>query len=311
MLPNSIAESNQKKRILLIHSYHKEYNWTAAIGTAVTSHLIKHAPGKLETKTIYMNTKRNTSERFKKDIGLSIRKFIQKWKPDLIIGSDDNVSKYVISPYFLNGNIPFVFCGLNDDPAIYGFPGTNVTGIRERDLTLSTYNHLRKYAQGKRIGYLTADKYTQKVMALSSEKQLGKKFDKIYFAKDFQDWKKHFLIIQEEVDALLMIDVSSLTDWDNKEAIDFIQKNTKIPTGATSNFSQEYVLLCVAKSAEEHGSWAAKAALKILDGIKPRNIPIATNKEGFLTLNLIVAEKINIVFTPSVLRNAKAVIYAE
>ncbi|MBN3040247.1 MAG: ABC transporter substrate-binding protein [Candidatus Omnitrophica bacterium] len=306
--PACYSQTTAKKRLLIINSYHKGYTWSDIIADTIVDYFDQHAPGEAEIKKSYMDTKLNTSEEFKKNAGIKIKQLIETWKPDVIIGCDDNVSKYVIAPYFLDGDIPFVFCGLNDDPATYGFPGKNVTGIREVALIKSLYSHLERYARGRRVGYLTADKPTQRLMAEIDEKQLGRPLDKIYFVKDFEDWKKYFLMIQDEVDILLMIDVSIVPEWDKKEAIEFIQNNIKIPNGATSELSQEYVLLCISKWAKEHGTWAAEAALKILDGKKPTDIPIVVNKQGHLSVNLILADRLHIVFSPAILRAAETII---
>jgi len=61
----------------------------------------------------------------------------------------------------------------------------------------------------------------------------------------------------------------------------------------------------VGKVPEEQGEWAAQAALKILGGTSPADIPIEQNKKGRLILNLDLAEKLNITFPPSVLKNAE------
>jgi len=305
---SAVSKSYEKKRLLVIVSYHPGYAWSDAITGTIEAYFKKQTAGKVEIKKIYMDTKRNTSEVFKRKMALTVKQVIESWRPDVIIGIDDNASKYVIAPYFLNTAIPFVFCGLNDDPQTYGFPGTNVTGIREISLIRPLYDHLRQYAQGERIGYLTADKYTQRLMARTNEKQLGRTFEAIEFVNDFQEWKDAFLLMQNVVDMLFMIDVSTLPDWNRQEALRFIEKNTKIPSGATSEFSREYVLLSVSKSSAEHGSWAAQAAWQILNGKKPTDIPITINKKGSISLNFILADKLNIVFAPSLLRAAETVI---
>jgi ABC-type uncharacterized transport system substrate-binding protein len=297
-----------KKRVLLINSYHKGYTWSDIITDTVIAYFNKYASSEVEIKIAYMDTKRNNSEEFKQKMGLEMKKLIESWKPDLIIGSDDNASKYVISPYFLNSKIPFVFCGLNDDPKSYGFPAKNVTGLREIDLIEPLYNHMKKYARGKRAGYLAADKDVQRVMARVNEEQFGQKFDKIYFIKDFAEWKKYFLIIQNEVDMLFMQDVCIVSDWNKEEAIRFLKENIKIPNGSTTDIQEDYCLICISKSPKEHGTWAAEAALKILHGAKPADIPIALNKKGALILNLILADKLNIVFSPAMLRTAETII---
>ena len=301
-------KSDPKKRLLIIISYHRGYTWSDNIGDSIIDYINSQTKEKIEIKRVYMDSKRNNSEDFKQKAGLKMRSVIESWKPDIIIGVDDNASKYVITPYFLNSNIPFVFCGLNSDPKIYGFPGKNVTGIREITLISSIYNHLKNHAKGQRIGYLTADKHTQRVMAQVNEEQLGKKFEKIYFAKNFAKWKEYFRTIQDEADMLVMVDVCILPGWNKEEAIQFIIENIKIPNAASSILSRPYNVLCISKSANEHGAWAGEAALRILNDTKPTNIPIEINKEGSLAFNLILAEKLNIIFSLSDLRTAETII---
>jgi ABC-type uncharacterized transport system substrate-binding protein len=300
----------EEKRLLYINSYHRGYNWSDIIEDTAREYFKKNYPaGEIKIKNVYMDAKHNSSEEFQKKAGWNIKQLIESWKPDIIIGSDDNPSKYVYAPYFLNSSIPFVFCGVNEDPKAYGFiDAPNVTGICEIDLVEPLYNHLKKYARGSRVGYMTADKETQRVMAEVNEKQIGKKFDKIYYVKNFEEWKGKFLIIQDQVDMLFMQDVCIVPGWDNQEARKFTRAHIKIPNGATAELMQDYVLICISKSAQEHGLWAAEAAAKILAGTKPDKIPIVINKQGYLSLNLPLANKLNIIFSPSMLRAARTII---
>ena len=72
-----------------------------------------------------------------------------------------------------------------------------------------------------------------------------------------------------------------------------------------------YSLLAVAKYGEEQGELSVQAALSIFDGTSISDIPVTENKDGRLILNLDMAEKLDIVFTPSVLRNAEVFSSAE
>jgi ABC-type uncharacterized transport system substrate-binding protein len=68
-----------------------------------------------------------------------------------------------------------------------------------------------------------------------------------------------------------------------------------------------YVLADLGKLPEEQGEWAAGAALKILGGTPVSEIAIEQNKKGRLILNLNLAEKLEIVFSPSLLKSAKII----
>ena len=66
-----------------------------------------------------------------------------------------------------------------------------------------------------------------------------------------------------------------------------------------------YTLLTLAKSSQEQGEWAAQSALHVLDGTPISDIAVAENKEGIIILNLDTADKLSIVFAPSLLKNAQ------
>ena len=121
----------------------------------------------------------------------------------------------------------------------------------------------------------------------------------------FDEFKTEYLRLQDEVDMLYIGNNASLTDWDDAAAQAFVLENSKIPTGSIYDWMAPYTLLVVGKSGNEQGKWSAETALSIFDGTSVSEIPLVENKESSLILNLILAEKLNIVFTPSMLRNAE------
>ncbi len=78
---------------------------------------------------------------------------IDSWQPDVVIASDDNASKYLIAPYYKGGDLPFVFCGLNWDASVYGFPAKNVTGMVEVAQIPQLLEVLKRHAKGDRESY--------------------------------------------------------------------------------------------------------------------------------------------------------------
>jgi ABC-type uncharacterized transport system substrate-binding protein len=60
----------------------------------------------------------------------------------------------------------------------------------------------------------------------------------------------------------------------------------------------------IVKINSEYGAWAAEKAFEIIGGKDPSEIPITQNKQGRLILNLVLAEKLDIVFEPKILKNA-------
>ena len=61
-------------------------------------------------------------------------------------------------------------------------------------------------------------------------------------------------------------------------------------------------LIGVVKSPEEQGRWTAHAALRILEGVPPSDIPLSYNREGELFFNARIARKFGIKDPPPLAR---------
>ena len=72
------------------------------------------------------------------------------------------------------------------------------------------------------------------------------------------------------------------------------QINRIVIGGSDNNIG--FTLLGRTNIAEEQGWWAGKTALKILDGTPPSDIPITTNKQSKLYLNMELASYMGIHF---------------
>ncbi|MCG8360124.1 MAG: hypothetical protein MI920_31550 [Kiloniellales bacterium] len=283
------------KRILHIDSYHQGNTWNDRIAAAVESTL--EGTG-IELKVIRMDTKRNPSEEFKTAAALRVKDLIAEFKPDVVTASDDNAAKYLIMPHYKDAALPFVFCGLNWDASVYGLPFSNVTGMVEVSPIPQIIRLLKGYAKGERIGYLTEDTLTKRKELDYHRKLFGIEYDQVYLVSTFEDWKAAFLRAQEEVDMLVILGVAALTDFDNEAARELAESETKIPTGTDFGWLMHLSMLGVGKVPEEQGRWAARAALKILDGVAPSQIPLTYNKEGKLFFNRKIAARLGVVDYP-------------
>ena len=292
------------KKILFIDSYHEGYAWSDGIVKGVQRTL----GGKgIELKILRLDTKRNTDEGFKKEACSKAKAEIDAFKPDVVIAADDNASKYLIEPYFKDAALPFVFCGVNWDASVYGYPYSNTTGMIEVTPVPQLVEQLQAAAHGKRIGFLGPD-------ILTSHKELEnykKVFDMdmtAYFATSYDDWKKGFVELQGKVDMLIIDSDGGLYKEHEADMRAFVAANTKKPTGSCYDFMADYAVLTYAKSAEEQGDWSANAALQILDGVSPKDIPLAKNKEGSVIFNAKLAKSSGTELPYEVIESAAKVI---
>lgn len=275
------------KKVLFIDSYHEGYAWSD--GTLAGVRSVLDTSG-VQLQVVRMDTKRNKEEEDKLAAAEMVRSTIDQFKPDVVIASDDNASKYVVMPYFKDAALPFVFCGVNWDASVYGYPYKNVTGMIEVSAVDELFAFLERLTEGRRIGYLAADVFTAHKEQENIEKTFKMSFTETRYATDLAEWQAQFRELQGAVDILLVGNAIGTEGWDEEAAARFAEKNTRIPTGAIDEHMSPFALIGYTKLPQEQGEWAAKAALNILDGKSPADIAIARNRQGRLILNARIAE---------------------
>ncbi len=301
-----IVSSGERKKILYVDSYHSEFPWSRGIASGICSVLgavlnddgtVDDSKATAELRIFHMDTKRHLSEEYSQEISLQAKALIEDWKPDAVIASDDNAAKYLIAPYYIDSEIPFVFCGINWDASVYGLPASNVTGMIEVALIRQLVDQLAEFTPGKRVGFLKGDSLTSRKESLYIEKVIGQNLV-TELAVDYRDWQEKFISLQDRVDILLVGYPGALPDWDEDlgHLKSFIMESTRIPTGAWDTWLSEMVLITYANQAEEQGEWAASRALEILDGKSPADIPVVENKRAAVYLNLALAKALGIRF---------------
>lgn len=292
------------KRIAWVDSYHQGYEWSDCIGRAIREAFFDT---KIDLKIFRMDTKRKNTDVQIKAAALRIKTELDKFNPDVIIASDDNAQKYLVVPFYKGGQTPVVFCGVNWDATVYGYPTPNITGMIETNLIQESIAVIKPYALGNRIGYLAGDVVTERKVAAIYKAQLYGDRLKTYLVKSQAEFEKSFLAAQKEVDILFFSNYTGIHDWDFKRAENFIFQNTKIPSGSDNAFMEQLVAVTMAKLPEEQGHHAALTALRILNGCPPAVIPVVKNKETSLVFNLKLAKKADMIFPLSVIKQARII----
>jgi len=298
----SSAPDFSGKKVVWVDSYHSGYEWSDGIQAGIEN--VLQASG-VELKIIHMDTKRNPDVSFCEAAGKSAKAEIEAFQPDVLIATDDNAQKCLVVPFYKGGSLPVVFAGVNWTADAYGYPASNVTGMIEIDLVEQAVALVQPYAKGSRIAYVTIDSETEQKIASVYNQRFFDGQMQYYAAATQQEFKDAFLTAQQEADILFVANNAGAPDWNEDQMKQFMLDHTSIPTLSINPWMGSYVLVNVGKVPEEQGEWAAQAALKILGGTSPADIPIEQNKKGRLILNLDLAEKLNITFPPSVLKNAE------
>lgn len=294
------------KKILWIDSYHVGYPWCDGIGRGIQRGLTGSG---VELKMWHMDTDRNRSEVYRRQAGILARTLIEEYRPDVVIVSDDNAQKYLVVPFLKDTDLPVVFCGVNRDPAEYGYPCRNVTGMREVDFTETLVAKMENFAGGDRIGLLAGDTETDRIMADYYSHSSHPFHDrlKVYLVRTFDEFKQAVVRAQREVDILNIRTNAGIAGWDDDAAEAFLMEHNRIPTGSVLSWMKNFVIFDLAKQPEEQGEYAARTALKILGGTRPENLPIKTNKHAHLSINLKMAKAAGIVLPVSMLQTAEVI----
>lgn len=292
------------KKILWVSSYHQGYEANDAIEAGIRSQL-DGTP--VELGTVFMDTKRNNTVSHGQTAAKKALSMIEKFRPDIIIASDDNAQKYLVVPYLKEKSIPIVFCGVNWDIHQYGYPGDNITGMIEVDLAQQMYDLMRSYAAGDKIGFLSGNVEAERKMIEIYNKRFFHGRLKPYLVESMAGFKHAFLQAQQDVDMLYIYNYTGIKDWDPDDAELFLSRHTRIPTGSHNNFMAPFVTFVAAKSLQEHGRYAADTALQILSGVSPANIPVTENKEVELYVNMRIAKAAAFVFPVDILKTATVI----
>ncbi len=281
-------------KVFFLNSYHQGYGSSDDITEGIQE--ILSAAG-VQFDIFYMDSKRQNSSEYLEDIALKARAAIEAAKPDVIIASDDNAVKYVIAPFFKDGPVPVVFCGVNWSCEQYGLPTENVTGMLEVlpiDAALITLKKL--YPNASTLTILsenTTSEYNNKRILDPLYKQYG--FDPTYRLVDnYSDWKKAFKKANDTSDLIFVVTNGAIRYWNPDDAVPFVAETIKKPVFTADDFMMDYAVFGFTKVAKEQGLWAAEKAIDIINGASPQDIKVTKNQQSRTYLNSTLAKKIKL-----------------
>ena len=313
LMQNATLIGPTRKKVLHVNSYHQGYlsSDNMETGFQKATGVEVQADGSLfsrkhnfELRIHRMDTKNNNTEDFKKAAALKVKQQIEQWKPDIVIANDDNAAKYLIAPYYKNTQLPFVFCGINWDASVYGFPCDNITGIIEVEPVIETIAMLKQYSHGTRLGYLGPDNISEQKKITIYKKLLGIEFSDGLLVDTFDQWKAAYLRLQSSTDMFLILGCAGIKDWNDNEALSFIYNTATVPTGGTADGNMALAHFGQTEVTEEQGWEAGKMVVSILSGTQPQSIPLRKNKGQKLFMNLKLTQKLGIKFPVEVLDKA-------
>ncbi|HPH95784.1 MAG TPA: ABC transporter substrate binding protein [Anaerolineaceae bacterium] len=301
----SPASIYQGKKIAWVDSYAPDYDWSQELEAGLASVL---NPTGVEWQIFRLDMKRNPSEEYAVKKAAETAEKINAYAPDVIIATDDNAQQWLIVPYFATGTVPVVFASVNWDDSEYHFEPEHVTGMVEVHLVPQLMGQLDVLSQGSRVGIVAVDDITEQKNIEYYNRYFDRQLQIFWVEEKTQaEYQRLFLQAQAQTDVVLIGSNAGIGDWDEAAARAFFIQSTEKPTGSFLQWMAPYALITLAKSGQEEGSWAAETALRILQGTSVQEIPVTRNRTGRLWINLDIAEKLKVVFSPYVLKHAEVI----
>jgi len=290
------------RRVLLVHSYHPDYPWVDTITQGVQAVIQGR---NIDLRIFYMDTKRHTDEPWKVRAGEQAQAEVESFRPDVVLASDDDAQEYFAKAY-VGSSLPIVFCGVDADPAKYGYPARNVTGVIERPHFQESLALAQRLRPIQRIAVLSCHDSTSVVaMGFMKQEQLDVEVVEWLLVDDFDEWQTAVARLNDTVDALVIRSYQAVKvpgGADNvspKQVAAWTIQHTTIPTIAFHDFEiQDGLLVGVVKSGAEYGRKAMEFGLQILDGTPPATLPIVRAEIGIPTINRETARRLGISLTP-------------
>lgn len=289
---SACSSSKPPRKAFYVNSYHEGY---APSDEAMAAIRQKLTAAGVQLEIFFLDAKRHpeTDEILKRSAEALDR--IEKFRPDVLIASDDDAVKFVIAPHFRNGPIPAVFCGVNWSSEAYGLPSANVTGMIETVPIEPALKDLQAAYPGlRRIRILSEDSTSERnnrTLLDPLYRKLGLEPD-YALVSDFGSWKKEFVKAQSEADVIYLPTMGAVAGWDEAEAKQWVAEHIRKPVFTCDDFMMPYAAYGLTKVAREQGEWAADAALKILGGARPSDIPLAVNQQARCFVNPELSAKI-------------------
>ena len=286
------------RRILLVHSYHPEYPWVETNTQGVRAALRDTG---VDLNIFYMDTKRHTDEAWKLEAGERARVEAGRYRPDVVLASDDDAQQYFAKSY-VGGSLPIVFGGVDADPSKYGYPAANVTGVIERPHFRESLALAQRLRPIRRIAVLSCNDSTSIVaLGFMKQEQLDVEVAEWLLVDDFEQWQGAVARLSGTVDALVIRSYQAVKRPDSAENVPpqevaaWTAQHATIPTIAFHDFEiRDGLLLGVVKSGQEYGRQMAEYALQILAGMPPTALPITRSKVGISMINRDTAGRLGI-----------------
>lgn len=291
-------------KVLLIESYHSEYEWDKSYLQGMRETLIPS----IELKIFQMDVKRVPPNQYEMRAKLAMREYVA-FRPDIVVLGDDDAFQYMW-PKLYDEPISVVFLGINTNPRklLSNYSGNaEITGVLERPLFAKSIEELRRVVPDDnfKVRILfdsgatsrTARSYIQSQYAVLRRK-LGIEVE-VVAAATVEQWQESIDTADDDGISVLIVGYyQTLVDRvgniaSDEEIIRWSNKHSDVPLFAFWDFS-----VGTGKAAggfvlveKSQGVEAAHLVNKIANGEPANSIPIKISNQGRALYSISAMEK--------------------
>lgn len=291
------------KEILVLHSYHKGYEWSDSISAAIENQF-KNSDVTLTTE--YMDTKRIYNNNYLQKLAFFYQTRYQDRKFDLIIASDNNALNF-LNQYkdTLFQNTPIVFCGINNFSKEY---------FQKLDIAKYTTGVVESIDIKKNLDLIhKLHPKLEKLLVINDTTITGQEMKKEFFSvlSNYKDTKNIEYIDNYEIKDLqkklqqlpknsailfmLLFKDNTQEQFDVKQSIKIIQENAKYPIyGLWDFYLGDGLVGGYLTYGYNQGRYGAKLAKEILEGKTVQEVPIIANSPNKFIFDYRALKKFNI-----------------
>lgn len=309
--------ASNTQRILVVHSYHQSQQGHVVEMTEGIEEALSGVD--VDIKYYHMDTKRKTSEEWKRQAGSIAKKLLGSYQPDLVITMDDNAQKYFAKDYAGVPEAPvFIFSGVNKDPKIYGFPAENVTGVLERPNIIESIEFLQKIVPDTKNILMLSDKSPTTDGFIEYAQSLDIPLNVVAYeqVETLEQWQTVVERYKDTVDAIGLYVIRTVARQEGAsekvpeaELVAYVNKHTQLPTvGFFDSAANSGVLCGISVSMKEQGYAAGELAKEVLSGKSPTSLEVRPTSKGRIQLNLTTAEYLKINLKHSLIKRADVIV---
>lgn len=287
----SVINVMANPRILIVSSYDKAYSWTEDLVNAIEAVLDK---ADVEQRYFYMDTRLRDDENWKSKTGKLTLDILESWQPDVVIACDDNAQQYFVREIPVDTNVQIVFCGVNKEPKVYGFPNERTTGIREIPFPVESLEAVSQIIPNLRKVCFIGDDTSSSEGHIDYLKRLDMgRFESIGYYK-FSSLENLLLgmkNLSKICDVFYFIRTQGFKDrngvkYSSLQSMRQILEATDVPVMGLSDYIvEDGALFGIVPDPNFQGTLAAQMALQLVSGEKrASDIPIVSFEADFSDL---------------------------